>query len=220
MMEARSTLLQKSKKIGLMADSHGNLDAMKACIRRLKEDSVDSIVHLGDFLDSQKSADVLPIIETIQANHVFTVKGNNDYQIENALKNGCASPMRVDHCKRVQSFLSSVPMRMVMGKICFAHSLPYDSIRSFYEPVDTGNADQAQKIFLHTDFKIIFSGHSHFPVLFRDRSGKVSREIIHNQSAVTIHPDERYIIIIGAVSEGECGLMDMTQMKYKRIRLT
>jgi predicted phosphodiesterase len=219
MMEAQPIALHTSERIGLMADSHGNLDAMKACILRLKNKNADSIIHLGDFLDSQKFGEALQIIETIQHNHIFPVKGNNDYQVENALKNGFTSHLRADHCKLIHSFLSSVPIRIVMSKICFAHSLPYDSIRSFYEPVDTGNTERAQRIFQDTDYQIIFSGHSHFPILFRSKSGKVSRETIHDQSPVKIHPNERFIIIIGSISEGECGLMDMTQMKYERIRL-
>jgi hypothetical protein len=36
----------------------------------------------------------------------------------------------------LQAFLKSLPMTLVSDGLCFTHSLPYDSVRSFYEPVD------------------------------------------------------------------------------------
>jgi putative phosphoesterase len=219
LMKAHLMVFHDTQRIGLMADSHGNHGAMRACIQRLKECKADTIIHLGDFLDSQQSGDALDIIETIYQNHIFAVKGNNDYQIEGALKNGCLNHIPSSHRKKVLSFLSSVPIKLETHNICFAHSLPYDSIRSFYEPVDTGNTERAQIIFHNTSYHILFSGHSHFPILFRNRFGKVSREAIPDRSPVTIQHNERFIIIVGSVGEGECGLMDISQMKYQRIRL-
>jgi putative phosphoesterase len=206
-------------RIGLMADSHGNLEAIKNCIDRFQSFKVDIIIHLGDLLDSQNTQNIIQIIKTIQRHQIYTVKGNNDYQVENALKNGYFNHAPVHHQKLIQSFLSAIPMRQIMNNICFTHSLPYDSIRSIYEPVDTGNADRAERIFHDTDYPVIFSGHSHFPILFRSRSGKVSREPINSQSPVMLHGNERFIIVVGSVSEGEAGVMDIAQMRYERIRI-
>jgi predicted phosphodiesterase len=206
------------QRIGLMADSHGNIEAMRECIHNIQCRDVDMLIHLGDFFDSQSSQDTIGIIETIQKHQILTVKGNNDYQIENALKNGCLNHIPAPHRKIIQSFLSFIPMRILINNICFTHSLPYDSIRSFYEPIDTGNIDRAEMIFHDTDYSLIFSGHSHFPILFRNRAGKVSREAIDRNTPIMFHADERFIIIVGAVSEGECGVFDISQMKYERIR--
>jgi predicted phosphodiesterase len=201
-----------------MADSHGNIDLLEACIQRLKKYDVNMIIHLGDFFDSQHSYNAIKIIETIQKHQIYTVKGNNDYQVENALRNGCLTHIPGHQQKIIQAFLAAVPLRIVLHHVCFAHSLPYDSIRSFYEPIDTGNADRAERIFNDTDYRVIFSGHSHFPVLFRNSFGKVSRESLNSKTPVLIQPDERFIIIVGSVSEGESGIMDFAQMKYERIR--
>jgi predicted phosphodiesterase len=220
--ESKSTVqitADNIQRIGLMADSHGDLDAMNKSIQRLKSCNVDTLIHLGDFLDSDHSRDAVRIIDTFRHHHILAVKGNNDYQIENALKNNCLNHIPASHRKLIRSFLLNVPIRIIMRNICFAHSLPYDSIRSFYEPVDTGKVDRAEKIFQDTDYSVIFSGHSHFPVLFRNKSGKVFRETLQNRSSVMIHSNERFIIIVGSVGEGESGIMDMMHKRYERIRL-
>jgi predicted phosphodiesterase len=216
--DAMPTLSHDIQRIGLMADSHGNHDLLKKCIKRLKDYEVDIIIHLGDFFDSLHAKDAIETIETIGSHHIFTVKGNNDYQVENALKNGSFTHIPAHHRKMVRSFLSSIPMRIVINNFCFAHSLPYDSIRSIYEPIDTGNTDRAERIFHDTDYSVIFSGHSHFPILFRKKSGKVSRETINSKSPIMLYSNERFIIIVGSVNEGESGVMDIAQMSYERIR--
>ncbi len=205
------------KRIGLMADTHGNLCAMETCIQRLLDFHVDMIIHLGDFFDSQRSEEAVHIIEIILKNHICTVKGNNDYQIENALKNNCLNHIPEHHRKVIHTYLAAVPLHIKFHNVCFTHSLPYDSIRSFYEPIDTGNVDRAKRIFHDTDYHVVFSGHSHFPILFRNRRGIVTREPVSKKTHILFQKDERYIIVVGSACEGESGVMDMTHMRYDRI---
>jgi hypothetical protein len=108
-------------------------------------------------------------------------------------------------------------MRLVDGKICFSHSLPFNSIRSFYEPVDTGATDRAKQLFSQTLHSIIFCGHSHASILFRLKNGVVTREPIHQNVLIRFHSSERYIVIVGSSENGECGLFDKEQMTYLRI---
>ncbi len=204
-------------KIGLMADSHGMLDVIEACIDRFQRVGVDLMVHLGDFLDSQFLDHTLAIIDTLKRHHVLAIKGNNDYQIENALKNNGICHIHADQRKKILHFLAHVPMRAVMKNICFTHSLPYDSIRSIYEPIDTGEIHRAQEIFNHTDHDIIFAGHSHLPILFRNISGKVTREPIASAYPVNLPENGRFIIIIGSLTNGESGIMDLRTMSYERM---
>ena len=154
-----------------MADSHGHIRVMSKCIERLKSYEMDLIIHLGDFFDSQYFENVMDIHEMIQEYQILAVKGNNDYQFEKSLMNGCPHHIPSIHREKVLSFLLSVPLKRVINNVCFTHSLPYDSIRSFYEPIDTGTIDRAQEIFQHTPYQIVFSGHSHssgsFPLPFR-----------------------------------------------------
>ena len=205
------------KRIGLVADSHGNLEAMLGCIKRLNNLPVDSLIHLGDIFDSLHTDNLIRTVEVIQQNCVYSVKGNNDYQIEKMLTNGCLLDLPAGTKKKILSFLEEMPMKLLDDDICFTHSLPFDSVRSFYEPVDTGFTDRAEQIFNQTQYHTIFCGHSHSPVLFRWRSGRVTRENINVKEKVFLNPSERYIIIVGSADSGECGFFDSEQKVYERI---
>jgi len=205
------------KRIGLVADSHGNLEAMLECVRRLNNLPVDSMIHLGDIFDSLNTDNLIQTVEAIQQNCIYPVKGNNDYQIEKMLANGYLPDLAAGSKKKIISFLEQMPMKLVDNDICFTHSLPFDSVRSFYEPVDTGFTDRAEQIFNQTSYHTIFCGHSHTPVLFRWRSGTITRENIGVKEKVFLNPSERYIIIVGSADGGECGFFDSEQKYYERI---
>ena len=207
------------KRIGLIADSHGNLEAMLGCIKRLKKFQVDSLIHLGDIFDSLHTDSLYDTMETIQQYGINSVKGNNDYQIEKMLANGYLPDLSAGVKKKMISFLEQMPMKLVDRDFCFTHSLPFDSVRSFYEPVDTGFTDRAEQIFNQTPYHIIFCGHSHTPVLFRWRSGRVTREKINVKEKVFLNASERYIIIVGSAEGGECGFFDTDQKIYERFSI-
>jgi predicted phosphodiesterase len=212
-------LFENHKRIGLMADSHGHKTIMSTCINRLQACNVDLIVHLGDFFDSQCFEDAMDILEMIQQNKILLVKGNNDYQFEKSLMNSCPHHISAIHREQILSFLASIPMKFVANNICFTHSLPFDSIRSFYEPIDTGKTDRAESIFQHTPYHVVFSGHSHSSILFRLRSHQVTRESMKVSKPITLYQNERFIVVVGSADDGECGFFDIFQMQYEKIKL-
>lgn len=206
-------------KIGVMADSHGNIASMTDCIRLLADRCANTIIHLGDVFDSEIHHNLKNIVDVITRNNILAVKGNNDYQIEKLLENGHSMELDPSERQNVRHFLHSLALHFTSGNFCFAHSRPFDSIRAFYEPVDTGNTQQATHIFRHTDHHVLFSGHSHLPMLFRWREGIVTREPIHERSPLVFQQNERYIVIVGSSDKGECGFIDREKMVYERIRL-
>ena len=135
-----------SGKIGLLADSHGNLPATVAAIQCLQENGADQLYHLGDLFDSVRDNDFMTILNTLCNNCVIGIKGNTDY------------------------FLTCC-------------------------------------------------GHSHQPVLFRWRSGEVHRETLSEKYLISFSAAERYILIVGAVDNGECGLLDLDGWMYQRLRI-
>jgi predicted phosphodiesterase len=206
-------------RIGLLADSHGNLRATRACLRRLHSEKVDLLMHLGDIFDSCGDENLIDLLQTIQQNNIAGVKGNNDYQVEKALQNGVSIPLPAADRNRISMFLKALPMKREINDICFAHSLPYDSIRAFYEPVDTGATDRAARLFNETPYRMIFCGHSHHPVFFRWRAGKVTRETIRPEEPLRLDDRQRYIIVVGSAENEECGLFDSVRRLYQRIRV-
>jgi len=211
-------LISGSRRIGFIADSHGSLSALRCGIDSLISMKCDAIVHLGDFCDSVHLEELGAIFDLLQESGIQVIKGNNDYQVEKMLRSGYSNH-GVDEKRRWLSFLDKTPIMREWKNLCFAHSMPFDSIRSFYEPVDTGATDRAREIFAATEYRSLFCGHSHVPVFFRHRAGRVTRESMTAGRPVGINSLERYIFIIGSAVNGEYGIFDMERSQYKRLTL-
>jgi len=207
----------KSKRIGIIADSHGNLTATGEAIRLLKGHGVDLLVHLGDFCDSVRHDRAAAMIDLLLEHGVLAVKGNNDFLVENML----ADARRLPDAEGVNvlTFLRDAPVVRVRGDIRFAHSLPFDTLRAFYEPIDTGNTRRAEELFAEADFRILFCGHSHLPILFRKSDGRVTREAVPAGRPLEMERTARYIFVAGSAADGECALYDEEAGTYERLRI-
>jgi predicted phosphodiesterase len=217
--------------IGLIADSHGNLDATAEAIRLLKARGAGILVHLGDFCDSVHCDRAGAMIRLLRENNVLAVKGNNDFFVEGVLTDERRSPD--PEGEPAVAFLKTVPFTRALDGLLFAHSLPFDTLRSFYEPIDTGTTQRAERLFAETDFQLLFCGHSHLPALFRKSGSRVTREqvplgekmVLQADAADKQHikkddtPLDRFIVIVGAADSGECALYDREAGIYERIRI-
>jgi predicted phosphodiesterase len=204
------------KRIGIIADSHGNLEATAEAILLLKGRGAGLLVHLGDFCDSVRHDRAAAMIDLLLEYGVLAVKGNNDFLVENMLADARRPPDAEG--VKVLAFLRDVPVIRAQGDIRFAHSLPFDTLRAFYEPIDTGNTRRAEELFNETDFRILFCGHSHLPILFRKSDGRVTRESVPAERPMSLERTGRYIFVVGAASDGECALYDEESGTYERLR--
>lgn len=216
--------------IGLIADSHGNLEATRQAIRLLKGLGADTLVHLGDFCDSIHHDRTETMIGLLEAHDVLAVKGNNDFLVENMLADA-RRPLNPEG-QRTLSFLRNIPVTRSFNGLRFAHSLPFDSLRSFYEPIDTGDTKRAERLFAETDFQFLFCGHSHLPIIFRKSGSRVTREQWPPREKRTLaaggdapHTGEnhgaadRFIVVVGSADDGECALYNRRAGGYQRLRI-
>jgi len=206
------------RKIGLIADSHSKLEKLEAAVHLLNARGATALVHLGDICDSLRLDLLESSIELIEKYGMHAVKGNNDFILENLLTGRPAELS--DGTGPLVAFLQQLPMKIVWNGICFAHSLPFDFLRAFYEPIDVGSIDRAAEVFRLTRHRILFCGHSHQPILFRISAGTVSREQVPQATPLILDPEDRYIHVTGAVSEGECALFDTDTWSLERLRIS
>lgn len=205
------------QKIGIIADSHGNLGATETAIHLLQGRGAGLLVHLGDFCDSLCHDSAPAMIDLLRRNSVLAVKGNNDFTEENRLADSRRPPDAEG--ERTLAFLRATPVVRVRGDVRFAHSLPFDRLRAFYEPIDAGNTGRAEALFAEANFRILFCGHSHLPILFREAGERVTREAVPTGSPLALEQKARYIFIAGAVADGECALYDEAAGTYERIKM-
>ena len=204
-------------RIGLLSDNHGRLRALQRAIGALRRRGAEHLVHLGDFCDSLHSRDPAAVVRVLRENGILAVKGNNDYIVEKRL--AADTGREAGDPAGVRDYLQRAPVRIVDGDLCFAHSLPFDSIRSFYEPVDDGSTGKAEEVFHKTPHRILFCGHSHLSILFRQGGDRVSREPLPEDRPLQLDPFERYIIVVGALELGCCALFDRRKGLYEPVRI-
>jgi predicted phosphodiesterase len=205
------------KRIGIIADSHGNLEVTADAIRLLKGRGAGILFHLGDFCDSIYHDRAAAMIDLLLEHEVLAVKGNNDFFVENTLADTRRPPDT--EREKILTFLRDAPVVRTRGDIRFAHSLPFDTLRAFYEPIDTGNTRRAEELFAEVDFRILFCGHSHLPILFRNSDGHVTREAVPTEQPMTLEQMGRYIFVVGTATDGECALYDEEAGSYERLRI-
>ncbi len=220
----------QNRRYGLIADSHGNLEATRQAIRLLEGLGADILVHLGDFCDSIRHDRTAAMIGLLEEHGVLTVKGNNDFLVENMLADTRRNLDPVG--QRTLAFLRDVPVTRTLNGLNFAHSLPFDSLRSFYEPIDTGDTQRAERLFAETDFRFLFCGHSHLPIIFRKSGSRVTREQSPTRGKQVLGTagdgpragensgaEDRFIVVVGAADDGECALYNRNVGVYERIRI-
>ena len=204
-------------RIGLLSDNHGHLKVLQQAIDVLRRRGAEQLIHLGDFCDSLHRRNLPEIVRILKENAILSVKGNNDFIVEQRL--GLTPDRGGMNGEGICGYLKDIPLKIVSGDLCFAHSLPYDSIRSFYEPVDDGSTRKAADLFRQTSHRLLFCGHSHLPVFFRCRRNQVSREALPENQPLVLNPSERYILVVGALELGECALLHRQEQVYESINI-
>ena len=208
--------MNKPQRLGLLSDSHGNLEATEKAIDILMIHGCERLIHLGDFCDTNRRDRLEDIVRLLQERGVIAVKGNNDYLIELALSSG--TDKGYSDQGWMCEFLKKVPMKVVMDDICFAHSFPFDYLRAFYEPIDVGSTERASFLFQQMPYRILFCGHSHTPVYFcLSYPDGVLRKVAPPGGKFLLEPASRYIFVVGSAEEGECAVFDAETSTYERI---
>lgn len=208
--------MNKLGMIGLLSDSHGNLEATEKAIDVLTNQGCDQLVHLGDFCDTNRREHIQDICRLLMQKEVAAVKGNNDYLIELSLS--YLTGKEYNDTRWLYEFLKEVPLTRVLNDICFAHSFPFNYLRAFYEPIDVGSTDRASMLFGQMSHRILFCGHSHTPAFFHlTGSNSVDRKVAPLGKKLSIDPQSRYIFIAGSADDGECAVFDAEASTYERI---
>jgi len=201
-------------KLGILSDSHGNVEATRRAVAALLEGGAVRLVHLGDLCESMEGRLDDGMLALVRAHGITVLKGNNDLAVERLLAELTVRNAREDDAL---AFLRGLPLLLALDDLLFSHSMPDGTVRSIYDPIDDGGTARASEVFIRTDFRAHFCGHSHSPVLFRRRGNRVTREAVPADADVLLTPGDRFIIVAGSAAEGECALLDTERMTYRRL---
>ena len=194
--------------IALFSDIHGNLEALRACLRHARNAGATKFVFLGDLVGY--GADPGAVIDTIrEMGDAIVVKGNHDDAVESDrladIENDAAEVLewtRTVLTPEQRAFLKNLPLSVRDGEMCFVHASAERPDAWPY--IDTAQA--ARESILASGATYTFSGHVHDQVLyFRTLAGKTAPFRPTSGSHVPVPPHRFWLALVGSVGHPRDG---------------
>ncbi len=193
-----------NRLIGIMADSHGDLYALKAGVALLTKMGCSVLYHLGDICDSTRPDTVEPCLDVMRNHGVLAVKGNNEHAVFVNFSEG-GSMILSDACAQ---FLKGLPLVRQWRDAVFTHSLPFERELGLSAMVRTMGDMEAMAFFETHPHSILFRGHSHIPGVVRLENKKSVSVPVNCGEYVELEWKRPCIVTCGALIDGVCMVWD------------
>ncbi len=139
--------------VGLMADSHGDSGAIAAAVAALRGRGCQTIIHLGDIVDSCEPATAAACVARLTGPGILAVCGNNDHALLAESPDALAPETR--------RWLAALPLTIQTPAAVFAHNRP-DVDRLGTSALFGDLSDRETAAFLRASpGRLLFRGHSH-----------------------------------------------------------
>lgn len=195
--------------IALLADVHSNIEALDACLKQASENRAERYVFLGDFVGY--GADPRAVVDTVRrhaSGGAIVVKGNHDEAIDkradymnDAAKDSIEwtrNSLSAEH----RAFLSSLPLVVHEGPMCFVHASAAAPARWDYvdSPAEARRSAEA------SEATYTFSGHVHDQMLYFEGSqGRWSAFQPTSGSPIPTRGHRRWLALVGSVGQPRNG---------------
>lgn len=191
-------------KIGVFSDVHGNLEALEACLKRLKQEKVQGYIYCGDFIgygpDPEKCVQKileLPLLACVLGNHdaVFTYPElENFFNIE---ARDSLDKTKLALSQNSIRSLMNLPVTVQKPDYAVVHGTPRDPVKEYF-----ASCAQFHANYPLWEGQVCFVGHTHIPFYMKGDEERCSVHISASTEAVVrLDPQMRYIINPGAVGK-------------------
>lgn len=192
--------------VGIMADSHGDHDAIEKALRALTDMGCGRMVHLGDVCESSRPETADRCVALLRENGVETVKGNNDHIVvanRDGLDLGDVSPGTV-------AWLKALPLKIRIDGAAFVHSLPF--VRELgLSAMVRGMGKKEMSLYLGFPRRehLLFRGHNHDPRIVCMEGGRIADKTPSPGKKIALSPGAAWIVTCGALINGLSMVWDM-----------
>lgn len=194
-------------RVAMLADIHGNLEALAAVHADLQEQRVERVVCLGDNVGYGPDPDA--VVDLVLANKYEGVMGNHEYALfdprarrwlnfqaaenneETAL---LLSPENLAYCRGLPFFLE-------LGKGYCVHGFPPDSV---FRYLNRQKDNRLTELFRDVVDRIYFLGHTHTLSQVVVTAGRVSRDALV-EGITHLSPGCGYVFSCGSVGQPRDG---------------
>ncbi len=199
------------RRIGVLSDIHGNLEALEATLQALEQDDVDHLIQLGDLVGY--NANPSECLELARRRGIRGVAGNHDLAILdpqiaqdfNVLAHQAIQYSAGQLTEEDRRYLEALPATVTMlDRYLFCHGTP-ENASSYILHVF-----QARRMFnllqkWHASVHTCFFGHTHLQrVWIQDQRGKVSTPN-STPGVLELHHEMRYLVNPGSVGQPRQG---------------
>jgi len=207
----KGVIIPKKKFVGIIADSHGQIESISDGIRFLSEMGCWPIFHLGDICDSSHAETADDCVKILEKNGVSAIKGNNDHLILCSYleRNGNVIS---DHTAK---YLEDLPHVIEYDKAILAHSLPFYTELGFSCMIWDMGEKEINRFFKDKTKKILFRGHSHKPVISWRENSKIITEEIFLDREINLVERVPCVVTCGSLTRGLCMIWDTEHKNIK-----
>lgn len=193
--------------IAILADIHGNLEALKAVSDDMMQFAVDRVVCLGDNVGYGPDPDA--VVTFIRENGYESVLGNHEFALKDQRGRRWLNFQAAENNKLTGELLSqenleyscSLPLFLQYEKGYFVHGFPKDSV---FRYLQKQNDARVLQLFDEHDESIFFVGHSHELQLVFEEGGTIARSDL-KKGKFSLNPDKKYIVNCGSVGQPRDG---------------
>jgi predicted phosphodiesterase len=181
-------------RIAVISDIHSNLRALEAVLGSLG--SVDAIWQLGDVVGYGPDPDA--VASRLREVHAIGIRGNHDAAALGAVStedfNSAAQAAiewtQVRMSGQTRTYLEALPERLLPPDLDYTlvHGSPRDPIWEYL--VSTWAARASLAAF---DTRYCLVGHSHIPLVFRERRGRVDSVIVPAEGYLQLGEDRLFL---------------------------
>ncbi len=198
--------------VGILADSHGNVERLTEGIKALRRRSAATIIHLGDAADTLKPETVNECVEMLIRNQVAGVMGNHEYSL--VMHHFKRYPDRFSEATK--KYVRSLPHQLVMSEVCFTHFSPDSGVHGLFAPTDEASYEA---ILRSSTRSVLINGHSHDPRIYRQLDGKIENVQFEMDKPYELERNARYILTCGAIEDRYCALYELEARRFEVISL-
>jgi predicted phosphodiesterase len=199
-VDGRWMMMTGSETIGIMADSHGDPDAIAAAIFFFQEMGCRRMVHLGDICDSVSFDLADRCVGLLRKHNVLAVRGNNDHAV---VKNGEAV-INGSISMETAAYLESLPLQIEISEAIFVHSRPFADTLGLSAMTGEIGKVEAARFLKRYPGKVLFRGHGHAPRVTRIPYTRNTQNSPVPGKKVRLEGAQSWIITCGALYRGMC----------------
>ena len=186
--------------VGIIADSHGLPEKIRAALEFLADRGCSYLIHLGDICDSTRPQTAQACVRPLQNWAVDGIRGNNDHQIVVNHDGQCHSAVPPD----VLDFLKKLPLVREYQNAVFTHSLPFAGELGLSSMVGVMGNLQLHQFFRTYPQGLLFRGHSHSPYVHFAKNNQVISQKLHAHQKIELSDRLPCAVTCGALTRGYC----------------